>query len=49
MRVEEGSCGKGFGCVAESDEEADVDEVLVPSSSVLEEMPKSAVEVAEST
>ena len=59
MRVDAGSCGKGVGCVTGSDAEIDadeevvstsVDEVLdVPGGSVLEEMPNSAVEVAEST
>jgi hypothetical protein len=28
MRVDAGSCGKGVGCVAESDVESDADEVL---------------------
>jgi hypothetical protein len=59
MRVDAGSCGKGVGCVAGSDAEIDaddevvstsIDEVLdVPGGSVLEEIPKSAVVVAEST
>jgi hypothetical protein len=54
MRVNVGSCGKGVGCVTGSELEGDaVEEVViavdVPSSSVLEAMPKSAVVVAEST
>ena len=59
MRVEAGSCGKGVGCVAGSIVESDTDEEVVsasggevlgvPGGSELEEMPKSAVIVAEST
>lgn len=59
IHVDAGSCGKGVGCVAGSDTEGDADEELVsasddevldvPGGSVLEAMPKSAVEVAEST
>lgn len=57
MRVDAGSCGNGVGCVAgtdvdgESDTEGDAEEEVVTPSAVvvLEEMPKSAVVVPEST
>jgi hypothetical protein len=59
MRVDTGSWGKGVGCTTGSDAEiaadeevvnASIDEVLdVPGGSLLRDMPKSAVVVAEST
>lgn len=50
IRVDAGSCGKGVGCVAGSDVEGDVDEVLdVPGGWVLEVMPNNTVVVSGST